>query len=112
MSAKLALVGRKGLVGDDWGRSWGWSWGRCWTIGRLGWRYIGNRGALILDISNISRVAIQDIVGDNLNAAIRESNTVTTVCGVAVEILKIRKHPRDVCEILRLIKRAPKPCSN
>ena len=46
---------------------------------------------LILDISNIARVSIGNIVGDNLGAAVRKGNTVLAVGGVAITSLILTK---------------------
>ena len=46
---------------------------------------------LVLDISNIARVSISHIVGDNLGAAVRKGNTVLAVGGVAITSLILTK---------------------
>jgi hypothetical protein len=63
------------LVGNDWSREWC----RGRSICRFGRCHIGNGVSLILDISNISRVGIEDIVGNNLNATIRQSHSITSI---------------------------------
>ena len=78
-----------GISADwSWGISTNWSWAisRSWGIG-WSWGSIGNWSSLILDISNISRVGIKNIVGDNLDAAIGKSNTITSVGGVSVKYI-------------------------
>ena len=59
---------------------WGWLvWGRLvlWVLGNT----------LVLDISNIARVGISNIVGHNLGAAIRKSNTVLAIGSIAIPVL-------------------------
>ena len=46
---------------------------------------------LILDISNIARVSIGNIVGDNLGAAVRKGNTVLAIGGVSITSLILTK---------------------
>ena len=80
-------------ISTDWSRGIGWSWSRgigwSWSRGiSWSWGSIGNWGTLVLDISDIARESISNIVGDNLDTAIRKSNTVTTSSGVS-EIDKI-----------------------
>ena len=67
-------------ISTDWSRGIGWSWSRgiSWS-----WGSIGNWGTLVLDISNIARESISNIVGDNLDTAIRKSNTVASSSGVS-----------------------------
>jgi hypothetical protein len=85
LSANLTLVSRDNrLVGHNGSWGWSWGWGRSRSIGWLGRGNIGDRGTLVLDISDISRGGIEDIVGHNLDAAIGKSNAVTSVGGVSV----------------------------
>ena len=63
------------------------SWDRV-SLDR-GWGIV--RLTLILDISNIARVSIGNIVGDNLGAAVRKGNTVLAVGGVAITSLILTK---------------------
>ena len=46
---------------------------------------------LVLDIGNIARVGISNIVGDNLGAAIRKGNTVLSIGGVTIPLLILTK---------------------
>jgi hypothetical protein len=65
--------------------NWDSNWDGSRSVGR-------SRGSirdwltLILDISNIARVGIQNIVSNNLGATIGESNTVFSVGGVSVTV--------------------------
>jgi len=59
------------------------------SISRPWWRSIGDGLALILDISNIARSSIQNIVGDNLGAAIGKGNSVLAVGGVSIAVLVV-----------------------
>ena len=75
--------------GDDWSwgiRSWGWdnNWG-----GSVGWGRGSSVDGLsrVLNISNISRVGISNIVGDSLDATIGKGNTVLSVGGISVAVL-------------------------
>ena len=75
-------------VGTDgsWGISADWSRGISRSRGRgVSWGRgsVGNRGTLVLDISNVSRVGVKNVVGDNLGAAIWKGNTITSSGGVA-----------------------------
>ena len=54
-----------------------------WSVCRPWGRSIGDGLTLILDIGNIARIGIQNIVGNNLGAAIRKSNTVFSVGGIS-----------------------------
>ena len=50
-------------------------------------RLVGSRSlgvALILDISNVTRVVISHVVGHNLPAAVREKHIVSSIGGVAI----------------------------
>jgi hypothetical protein len=83
-----ASVDGSGGVSADWSVDWSWgisgSGGVCgsWSIsGSRG--SIGDGGTLVLNISNISGVGIKNVVGDNLGAAIGESNTVSSVGGIS-----------------------------
>ena len=79
--------GGRGISTDgSWGISADWSRGISRSRGRgVSWGRgsVGNRGTLVLDISNVSRVGIKNVVGDNLGAAIGKGNTVTSSGGVA-----------------------------
>jgi len=96
----LSNWGRGSSSNEDWGTSVDWSWGIGsdwswgirtdwsvnWSWGRsIGWGRgsIGNWGTLVLDISDISRVGIKNVVRDNLDTAIGKSNTVTSIGGVS-----------------------------
>jgi hypothetical protein len=88
--------GRCWSISTDWGRCWsiGTDWSRCWSISwswgwSIGWGRgsIGDWVTLVLDISNITRVGIKNIVGNNLGAAIGKGNTVSSVGGVSVPVL-------------------------
>ena len=58
--------------------NWGWLDNLDWCIVCL---------SLVLHISNIARVAISNIVGHNLSAAVWKSNTVFTVGGITISAL-------------------------
>ena len=79
--------GGRGISTDgSWGISADWSRGISRSRGRgVSWGRgsVGNRGTLVLDISNVSRVGIKNVVGDNLGAAIGKGNTVTSSGGVS-----------------------------
>ena len=89
------MVDRGWLVSGSWGGLVDWSWGRlvCWgrlvgrggLVGRLVLWILGL--ALVPHISNIARVAIGHIVGDNLGAAVGKNNTVFAQGGVSVPFL-------------------------
>jgi len=54
---------------------------RGWVI----WLVVGL--SLVSDISNIARVAISNIVVDNLGTTVREGNTVFTIGSIAIPLL-------------------------
>jgi hypothetical protein len=58
-----------------------------WSVCRPWGRSIGDGLTLILDIGNIARIGIQNIVGNNLGAAIRKSNTVFSIGSVSIAVL-------------------------
>ena len=75
----------------DWGRgmvNWGSfvSWGR----GMVSWSSLVGRSSIIVsltrvsNIGHVSTVTISNIVGNSLNTAIRESNTVTSLGRVTI----------------------------
>jgi len=78
--------GRCWSISTDWSRCWGISWSWGWSIG-WGRGSIGDWVTLVLDISNITRVGIKDVVGDNLDATIGKGNTVSSVGGVSISVL-------------------------
>merc|ERR1711970_960327 len=64
----------------SWGRVCDFHWG--WAVGS---------NSLILDISNIARVSVGNVVGHNLGAAIGKGNTILAVGGVAITGLVLAK---------------------
>jgi len=63
-------------------------WGRGRVV-RLGLRVLGN--TLVFHISNIARVGISNVVGDNLGAAVGKGNTVLASSGISVPLLVLTK---------------------
>jgi len=65
----------RGWVGLDW----------SWMV----WLVVGL--AFVLHIGNISRVSISGVVGHNLGATVWKSNTVLSICGIAIPVLVLGK---------------------
>jgi hypothetical protein len=87
---------------SDWGSSSDQNWGAAvdggvsadgsvdgsGSVGGLGGS-VGNGGTLVLDVGDVAGVGVEDVVGDNLDAAVGKGDTVASVGGVSkgIEIL-------------------------
>ena len=79
------------MLGVNWSRDWDWnsgnqrsrsnSVGSDWSrsVSRDWRRGVGNGFSDVLNISNVTRVSVSDVVGDNLGAAIGKVNSVFSI---------------------------------
>ena len=74
-----------GMVGWSWVGNLDWVSWLSWVV----WLVVGL--TLVSHISNVARVGISNVVGDNLGATVWKSNTVFTSGGIAISVLVLGK---------------------